>query len=455
MTRWGRRRFLQTAGLGAFAANGLPAVASGGRPPDAFDPTRHAFGFRNWATDEPAYPEHEHGRVAREEVRQSVESDWRGTFNDLFDVGVAGVANPLVDVVASQVRVAANQLSASNGHCYGMVFAAQRYFENPDALPEDVDAAAEVSNPEIPLDEPRGPIGDLVDEFQATQLLDVHAWLGRRRMLRPESVDYGSELAALTAVVDAFGTAGITLVDSSTRRSHQVLVYDYRRDANGVRLLAYDPNRPARAYRHDRVALRVDPGGSPPLRGYHDFDAFVFNRWDRAIEADAESRVPAREGSADSFGHLLDCAVRFTVDTCDVSLSVVDPDGNPVGRNRSPHMDTSRTEVSHTRYRYGADSGEYRVAVVGERPATYSLHAQAAGVDGSHLDRRVEASIDAGRVHEYAARVPEGPDGNGSFRRTDDAVLPPGLTPQFDPPSVVAGALGGASLAYLLLRSND
>jgi hypothetical protein len=454
MTRWGRRRFLRTAGLGAFAASGLPAVASGERPPDAFDPTRHAFGFRNWATDEPAYPEHDHGRVAREEVIETVESDWRETFDDLFDVGVAGVANPFLDVVSSQLRVAVNQLSAANGHCYGMVFAAQRYFESPDALPEGVDAAAEVTNPEIPLDEPRGPVGDLVDEFQATQLLDLHAWLGRRRMLRPRAVDYESELAALTAVVDAFGTAGITLVDSVTRQSHQVLVYDYRRDATGVTLLAYDPNRPARAYRDGGVTLRVDPDGDRPLSGYYDYDAFVFNRWDRAIRADAERRVPAREDS-DGFDHLLDCAVRFTVDTCDVSLSVVDPDGNPVGRNRSPHMDTSRTEVSHTRYRYGASPGEYRVAVVGEREATYSLHAQAASVDGSHLDRRVEAAIDPGRVHEYVARVPEGPDGDGVFRRTNDAPLPSGLAPQVDPASVVAGALGGAALTYLLLEQSD
>jgi hypothetical protein len=455
MRRLGRRGFLVRLGAGAATLAAAPGVADA-REDEGFSPATHGFGFRNWRGNEPAYPAHDHRAVAKSEVRECVEEDWKGPFSDLFGTPVARLPDALVGLLSSQIRVAAAQLSSTDGHCYGMTFSAQEFFENPSLLPADVDDAASLRTPEVPR-ESGETIGVHIDEYQSTQLLDVHSWLGRHRMLRPHRIDFEAELAALTAAVDAFGTAGVTLVDTATRRSHQVLVYDYEADGAKTRLRVYDPNVPARAYQRGyRRRLTVRPTRTPPLTGHPDFDSFVFNRWDRAIRADADVQTPRRtaESDGDDFSHLLERAVRFSVTSPNVSLSVVAPDGRTVGRNVAAKMDRSRTDVYAMRYRYDAPPGDYRVSVVGERDATYELTAEAAGLDGSYLERSVTATVRPGEVREYVVTVPESPDAEATLREREAypfSTVVRGL----DVPSLAAGAAAGAAVSAYVLRRDD
>ncbi|MDS0299845.1 hypothetical protein NDI76_13940 [Halogeometricum sp. S1BR25-6] len=453
MTKMGRRRFLASVGAGAVGLAAAPGVAAAD-PREGFDPSVHGFGFRNWRGSERAYPGHDHRRLADEEVRECVRLDWQGPFADLFGTPVARLPDALVGLVASQIRVAAAQLSSTDGHCYGMTFAAQEFFEDPNALPDSVEHAAELRTPEVPRGE-GGTVGTRIDEYQSTQLLDVHSWLGRRRMLRPQKIDHAAELAALTATVDAFGTAGVTLVDTATRLSHQVLVYDYAERGDATLLDVYNPNVPAKSYRpRYRRRLKVVPNADRPLANHAEFDSLVFNRWDRAIRADADVTAPRRTDDGD-FSHLLERAVRFTVSSPNVGLSVVAPDGTAVGRNRAEMMDRSRGDVYGTRYRYDAPAGDYRVSVVGKRAATYELTAEAAGLDGSLLDDAVTAHIAPGEVREYVASVPESAEEEGALR--ERATLSPSRVRRaVDVPNLLAGAAGGAALsAYALRRRRE
>lgn len=449
MTKMGRRRFLASVGTGAVGLAAAPAVAAAGAE-EGFDPSVHGFGFRNWRADERAYPGHDHRKLADEEVSECIRLDWQGPFADLFGTAVARLPDALVGLVSSQIRVAAAQLASTDGHCYGMTFSAQEFFEDPGALPDSVRNAAALRTPEVPRGE-SGTVGTLIDEYQSTQLLDVHSWLGRRRMLRPGAIDHAAEVAALTATVDAFGTAGVTLVDTDTRLSHQVLVYDYTERGNATLLDVYNPNVPARSYRpRYRRRLKVVPNADRPLANHAAFDNLVFNRWDRAIRADADVTAPRRTDDGD-FSHLLERVVRFTVSSPNVALSVVAPDGTTVGRNRAEMMDLSRGDVYDTRYRYDAPAGDYRVSVVGKRAATYELTAQAAGFDGSLLDDAVTARIDPGEVREYVASVPENADETGTLRERGSVSLSR-VRRAVDVPNLLAGAAGGAALSAYALR---
>ncbi|WP_220173661.1 hypothetical protein, partial [Halopelagius longus] len=403
----------------------------------------------NWAGgDRDAYPGHDHRAVSNQAVKERIRNDWRGDFADLFGVGVGELPPSLVDLISSQIRVGVAQLASTNGHCYGMIFTAQELFERPESLPADADAAADLHSPEVTLSDGETTVGRRIDRYQSSQILDVYAWLGRRRMLTPAKIDYTAEMSALTACVDAFGTATVTLVDTETRLSHQVLVYDYEETGGGVELRLYDPNVPAQGYRKGRRrTLSVRPTEEFPVVGHPTYDALVFNRWDRAIRAGASVTAPRRADDEADFGHLLDCAVRFSVDSADVAFTAVGPDGDPVGRTHGAFTDRTRSDVHATRYRYGASHGTYRLSVVGRRATAYELRAQVAGTDGGALDRTVSGRVGAGDVHEYVVRVPE-----GSIRRAGTAFSA-GLRGSVDPSSAVGGAAGGAALGgYLVHR---
>ncbi|MFC7202696.1 hypothetical protein ACFQJC_04165 [Haloferax namakaokahaiae] len=448
MVPFGRRRFLGRVGATVAGVVGLVGTTSASADSDAFDPTRHAFGFPNWAASDAMFEEHDDVNVDANSVEAILAETWPGTFAEFFGMKFTDVPQSVLALISRQISVAANQMSAANGHCYGMTYSAQRYFETPRDLPAGVESAADVTNPEIPLGSDEGPIGDLIDYYQRSQLLNVYAWAGRRRMYRPETIDYEAELAALIAVIDEFGTAGLTLVDIANHVSHQVLIYDYTKTAEGTKLAVYDPNYPAPQYREKQRTFLVRPTEATPISNYGPYGAFVFNRWDRAIRAGVDNAMPNDSDSHQQFGYLLSRVVRVTVDSPAVSLAVVDPDGNPVERNTAEYMDRGQAAVWATRYRYDAPAGDYRIAIVGKSPVEYRLDAEVAGLDSDVLTQARSVSVSPGEVHEYTLRVPE--DGSPSLSRDGSGLL--GSVTSLDPTSLAVGVASGAALAYLQAR---
>lgn len=467
---WSRRGFL--GGLSATAVTatlGGRARAVVGRPrvrgdaEHGFDPASHGFGFVNWSSSSTRFPEHDHDAVTEAEIRTAILDGWGGP---LRRVGIDLAASPeLVETIARQVYVSANQLSASNGHCYGMTYAAQRYFERPDEVPLGRPSASAFSHPEVPVDAPgKGPVATDVDALQTSQLLDPNAWIGRRGLLAPELIDLGRQLGNLRAVLDDYGTAGITLVDSSSARSHQVLAYDARRRNGRTDVAIYDPNQPASDYEDGPRTLTLgrDVGGTPDdsadgegtdggvrMVPYGEYDTFLFNSRERIADARGEATpAPAFGVPAARLADLLRRPAVFTVDSSAVRLVVLDPTGRPLGRDWATFVDRARTPVHGLRYRYGASGGRYRVLVAGRADADYRLRVDAAASGGALLRESVDASIRAGEVHHYEAHVPSTPDDSGALRRVDDwsRELLAGAG------ALALGAVGGA---YLLGRRRD
>jgi len=127
----------------------------------AFAPDTHGFGFQNWAESDSANgdfdPDHDHEGLDAAWAEQAADS-WAPDINDVSPVPVPDAA--VTDFVA-EVADDFTDGAFTTGHCYGMVFAAEDYFDA--GLPDGVPAA---SASEVP--QPTGDysaVGDDIDEF--------------------------------------------------------------------------------------------------------------------------------------------------------------------------------------------------------------------------------------------------------------------------------------------------
>jgi hypothetical protein len=447
--RVSRRGLLRRAPAALGVLGGVARVPGAGatesRRERTFDPRRHAFGFRNWSTAVPTYPGHDHEAVSESEVRRVVRSEWPETLRRTLGVTLDADAEALVGSIARQLYVSANQASASNGHCYGMAYAAQAYFERPSTVPLGRSTASEFAHPEAPLGEDgndKGPVATDVDVYQNLQLLDPNAWLGRRGLFAPGLIDLAASVRNVRAVIDRFGTAAVTLLNTTTLRSHQVLVYDARREGERTRLAVYDPNYAARHYRergprHLEVVHGDDGVRLAPYEGY---DSFVYNERDRVVAARGRAdAVPGFDARTEAVAGWALRPVVFTVVGESAEAVVVDPAGRRVRREHAGYEDLERTPVCAMRYRYGGESGTYRIAILGRDDGEYALRVDSATPSGELLRAEAGAAIGPGETHRYRAEIPGSAGETGSLRR---------LRPEGGVPStlVVAGALAGVGV---------
>jgi hypothetical protein len=268
-------RLVPTTSRGSLLGAG-PRAREGGRGATGFDPTRHAFGFRNWSSAVPTFPQHRHQSVDESEVRRIVDARWARAVQRTLGVNLGRASEELIRSIARQVYVSASQEPTSNGHCYGMVCAAQRYFEEPAAVPLDRETASEFEHPEVPLGRTgreKSPVATDVDGYRNLQLFNPNAWIGRRGLCFPKWIDLDGSIRNVERVLDAFGTAGVTLLNSRTKASHQVVIYDANRIGGRTRLAIYDPNYSADHYRrsgtrHVEVVHSANDARMVPYESY-------------------------------------------------------------------------------------------------------------------------------------------------------------------------------------------
>lgn len=442
-----RRRLLWGAASALGVARGVGGVvrAQSGSGADGFTPVDNGFGFRNWSPrdqyfESPPDP-------SRTEVRQRVRSGWSDRSRAVLDLRTDRFPERLVDAIATQLRQAIVQRAGANGHCYGMVLAAQQYYERPETIPVDRRSASDIEDPTVPVEEPVAPVYEDVVRLQAEQFLRFRVWLGRRAMLHPEWIDTGAILEDVESVVETFGTAALTLFDGSLY-GHQVLAYalEDRGDAAVVRI--YDPNRPAVSYRSGPLELVFDrEEETATMRPYGRYTRLLFNQYDRierASDRDLASPLDHLTVGRSTVRSSLFPLALVLVDTNDVEVTVVAPDGTELDRTRGTHMDRDRGSYARMRSLYGASPGTYRIDLFGHEDTDYELRAVVCDTDGTLVDSTRSGTIGVGEVHEYDLEIPE--DGEGTMARTGDDVL--------GSAAVVGGAaVGGAAVGALGYRT--
>lgn len=255
-----RRRLLALT-AGGF---GLPLLPTADASQDEFDPTVHGFGFRNWSgtTGTGADGEefsYEPAELTLEEVREEITENWETALSSAQEA-------ILTRIVYSWIGGNA----ATNGHCYGMVLAAEAYFREPDELPASVDSASEIPRPTDDYDD----VGDRIRRLQSAQLLRLEPYWFGFLGLRWGLADHDTSLAQLTDAIDATGTAGVSL--DGEANAHQVLAHDYERTVNVTRVKLYDPTFAAVEHDGDDgpwiLSVEHDTGEVREMReGYDEF----------------------------------------------------------------------------------------------------------------------------------------------------------------------------------------
>lgn len=374
-----------TPGLG-----GSRTASVGSTADRTFDPTRHGFGFYNWRVRDGPYPG---------PLTENVEDGWREPFERVFDRPLSELPQGFVEGLARHAREGLLDAIRTNGYCYGMVFAAQRYFERPETIPPGFEMASEIAHPNAPRAIQGTPVLDEIVEYHTAQYLDFYAWLGRYALFDCSLIDYESQIADLLAAVDAFDTAAITLFSEEAVRSHQVLVYDYERHPDRTVLFAYDPNYPAETYEQFTYTIGIDTsGGTPvprPIEYGAGYDQFIHNEYDRAIRARHDPAGPLASDDDSLYDRLFGTTLFVTVDPA-IETAVVDPTGR-----RLAH--TSGIDPLH--YRYGASTGTYRIALTGREAGEYTLDLYAGDQHREFLDETVEGSIGAGKTERYEVTI--------------------------------------------------
>ncbi|WP_238532770.1 hypothetical protein [Halalkalicoccus jeotgali] len=364
-----------------------------------FDPSRHGFGFYNWRIREGPYP----GTPP-----DAIDDGWRESFERAFDRRLSELPAGVVGALSRHAREGLLEAVRTDGYCYGMIFAAQRYFERPETIPADFGTASEITHPHAPLSGEATPVLEDLIDYQTAQYVDFHAWLGRYALFDASLIDYESQIPDLLAAVDAFGTAAITLFTESSVRSHQVLVYDYERSPGRLVLFAYNPNYTAATYEEYTYTVEVDTSGASPVprpTEHAGYDQFVHNEYDRAIRTRRESAGAGPLADGNSLYERLFGTTLFVDADPAVRTIVVDPAGRRLDHTAGP-------EPLH--YRYGAPEGTYTIVLRGREDAEYAVGIHAASQHRTFLDETVEGSLEAGETDRYEVHI----DGSGATLET-------------------------------------
>ena len=251
------------------AAGGLVAVTTGGGlrrrrtrvsahqqdidPPEekGFTPEQHAFGFRNWGAGNGISfdTQHDHERISETEAAAVVER-WQA------QVPALNASGERAESIARNVYEGVNGRSGTNGHCFGMIYAAQQYHRDPDSIPVPATRASDIPKPTGEY----APVGDDIDRYHNEQFLDFDCWwtgplLRLPRELAP--IDYGVQQSRIQTAIDEGETIGLGLGNSLQDAIHVVLAYDYEPTTDGIRVAVYDPNYRASDFRDGRATGSV------------------------------------------------------------------------------------------------------------------------------------------------------------------------------------------------------
>ncbi len=442
-----RRAFLAHVGTLAAAswASATTTSAQEQPGPSSFVPAEHGFGFRNWSLSDQYFEDPPQPDPAT--VRERIREEWSDKARAVLGLGPGKLPSALVDALARQLRAAVVQRAGTNGHCYGMILSAQRYFDRPETMPVDRPTASDIEVPTVPLDDPAAPVYDDIVTSQAEQYFRFRSWVGRQAVVYADRIDTAQLLDHIRSVIETTGKASLFLFDGSLN-GHQVLAYDYRTDGESVRIPIYDPNWSALAYQQRTPELRFTrDGDTASMRPYRQYTTVVFNRYDQIERATGHSDVGPLDhvtiDRATAREELFPTMV-VTADTAAVNVTAVGPRGRELERIESEHMDRSRGRYPRLRRRHGAAPGTYRLGVYGTDETDYELSVVVADTEGAIVDVTRTASIGVDERHEYDLEITDAGDGTLSRVRRSGSG-----------PTVwtAAGALGGAAVGALGYRA--
>jgi len=316
-----RGALTDTADAGGIVDAGTEPTGTG-RDAEAFDPAIDGFGFPNWAGASGVSADgqpftYDPGEVTIRDVRRVVDDSWRTALS-------RGERAIVTRIVYSWI----GSNAATNGHCYGMAFAADDYFRDPSALPDGIEAPHEVPHP---TDE-YGTVGDRIRRTQTAQLVRLEAFWYTLLGLRWGLGDHRASLAAVTDAIDGRGTGALIL--NGEDGAHLVLGHDYERADGVTEVAVYDPNLAAGDYRAgDGWTLAVDSETGEVLEIADGYAEFLYHDREGTL-SDVDDRI----GDRDRVRNRLSDAVFLGLETGG-ALALDFPDDVLIDRPAAPYAD--------------------------------------------------------------------------------------------------------------------
>lgn len=428
---------------------------------DGFDPAIHGFGFPNWTGEcgcktpkakmdcqscsESERFTLEFESIDRETVLESVR-DW--------DYNLKAAQAELISRLVHQGLA---RLTASAGHCYGMVFAAQEYYRDPAALPEGVDTASEVPRPTGEFE----PVGERIRTYHTSQQVSAATkWQALWGVIF-DQVDLSAALEQILTTLDRQDTVSVALgrFEAPIYTGHQVLAYDYevRSDEGLVDIYCYDPNFAA-----DSAEYPLDGRARRPLvadmetgsleQPYATLGGTIYDRYaplDPSISlTGAEILVESEDSLFDRFSN----GVSFALNS-PASLEVQAPGDATVIEMTSEFA--YEAPMADGRVVLDADPEECTVSVVGEGSGEYTLDVYGIRDASEVLRTQVTGTIENGQTERYRV-TPNGDDEEtGPLTLASEEVNDDGDADQSLPGlGLLSGAAGLGGGAYWLSRQN-
>lgn len=376
-----------------------------------FEPATDAFGFPNWSgeTGCETYPE---PNSCSEDATFELSFNTVGlqTVRDALSEWSISMPSTQLKMSALAARALVVRQSVSNGHCYGIVFAAKEYAADPSALPEDIDSASDIPRPSDAYES----VGEKIRQYHVSQKLSSEVFWATMCEFWFGAIDYES---AADDVMDALddGTAALLLGQSDADGAHQVLAYDYVENDGTIEFHLYDPNVPAykhqEAIENDETLMHtyvVDAETGEPTDPHQGYDQYAYVDPDLSLEAAGALTSTPEE----LFGQF-DLSSVFTLHS-PATLAVDAPDDATVVQPTENAYDGVLSDAAIV---LGAQPEAIEVTVIGDGEGEYSLDAVSADGDQVVVDDTVTDTI--GAEERYAFRLSGTEDAEGSLTRSD------------------------------------
>lgn len=396
-----------------------------------FDPAAHGFGFFNWAGDhgitvdgEPF--EYRRETIDRDMVTNAITEDWSYEANEIVQSIVSRVIYTYVSTQA-----------ATNGHCYGMIHAADEFFNNPERLPNSVDSASEIPKPTNDYEE----VGDLITQYQTSQIISTESVWIVNNALRNDDVDTELSLDELMTEIDETNTAGVGLYHTNSEEGglHAVLAYDYERVGDRVIVYVYEPNVPAvngeavsenyeslQAAEEPLTKFEVNATTGEMIGEYETPAGLAYNRWAYSDPGLSLSVTESLAGSTESFFKQFTQGLFIGLNS-PATIEIESPDETTVRTITTEDVDSVEADYREAGYVLNAPPAEYDITIVGTGSGGYTL--ELFGVQNSEVvtEELVTGTIAEDESHSVQLRMGETSE-ETSVETTDDEAFLFGLS---------------------------
>jgi hypothetical protein len=382
----------------------------------SFKFTRDAFQFRNWSGKEPDGatvdwdPNHDHIGTQKSLFVTGFVSSLKA--NILPPIPLTSVPDAVLREFAETAYDKFADGEFRDAHCFGMVFAAEQYYQSgvPDSIPAKATSASDIPQPTGEYH----PVEMDIDKYHQSQGRDASIWWRGNYVLKYGNVDLDGQFSEIRDAIDNSGVAPVGLGGDGL---HQVLAYDYDNDNSNKQLTVYDPNEPP-----DRLDANItgetitfENSRINYTAGFYDTAVYITPPQPDPVGAIVGGVKAASDIMVQAISEAVEGFISIFANS-PVQIDVTAPDGTQLLHPDGPVNGTPPDEIV---YLTGCSAGEYQITVEGTGSGSYTIESQGAVPNGGRINASQSGSISEGETQTLTATVPDQDGESGTVTPPD------------------------------------